>query len=213
MVEVSRFAGARGNDLIKCVRTAETASISLIPTTGLNGSSNFDLELSFSLSQTLVNIGGALSQTVTNPGYTDGVNMFQEWKIDEVEVMILFSNNASQINNVSILPIFQIVADYVDSNAILAPAALQYENLRVVQLGNYRGDAGPIFKLKPKYLVGNSVSTYSIQNSNNWLSTLNPAVPHFGVKMVYDPSTGTSSSSVGVFNLYIRYHFSFRKTN
>jgi len=116
LVESSRMSPVKGNDLIKVSRTTDCGPYTMVPNTGFNGVA-FDLEMGFSLQNTTVYLGGALTTTFTNPGYTDIVNMFQEWKIDEVEVMVLYSNNASQINNISNLPILNVVTDYTSLNA------------------------------------------------------------------------------------------------
>jgi len=182
---------------------------SIVPSTGLNASGSYDAEINFSLQQTLVNFGGTLFSTVTNPGYTEILNLFQEYRIDEVEISFMYSNNTSQINNVSNLPNFLIAADYTDSAAITAPAIMQFENLRVVQLGNYRGDSGPTFKLKPKYLDGALV----VGQNAGWLSVLQPTAVHYGLKFVYDPVSNASNVSVGNLSLYVRYHITARKSN
>jgi hypothetical protein len=156
-------------------------------------------------------VNGSIATTITNPGYAELVALFQEYRIDEVEVMFLYSNNCSQINNVSNLPVFQVAVDYTGTASINQAAILQFENMRVMQMGNYRGDGGPSYRFRPRPFINGANSC--IAPSDQWISVLNPTIPYNSLKMVYDPVATTSSTSVGSMELYVRYHISARKTN
>jgi len=217
LVERSVLRSNVGSNLIKFDRTTLVTSYAMVPNTGFQptaAAAGYDIQMSFSLAQTLLYINGTLDRTVTNPGNTEVVNMFQEYKIDSVEVMLAYSNNCSQINNVSNLPILQIAYDQSGVADVNSAAILQFENLKVIQLGNYRGDAGPVLTLKPKpiFNTNNSQLAY-IAPENSWISTLASSVPHYSLKIVYDPMATTSATSVGNLEFYVRYHISARKTN
>lgn len=212
LIETSRFRSSVGNNTIRLDRTTQVGPYTLVPATGWNATA-YDLELAFSLQETRTYLGGALTTTTTNPGYTEIIAMFQEFRIEEVEVMMLYSNNASQINNTLNLPVMQVVVDYTGAAAITSAAALQFENLRVIQMGNYRGDGGPSFRLKPTPFENGGTATVALPNQ--WLSVLGggPAVQHYGLKIVFDPISSVSSTSVGNLEFYVRYHISARKSN
>lgn len=210
LVESSRLKSNVGNNTIKLDRTTQVGPYTMVPSTGFNATA-YDLEMSFSLQQTLTYLGGILTTTTTNPGYTEAIAMFQEYRIDEVEVMILYSNNVSQVNNTLNLPVLQIGIDYTGVGAITSAALLQFENLKVIQLGNYRGDAGPVFRFKPTCFMNGGTAT--IKPQNEWTSVLAPTIPHFALKMVMDPINSSSATSVGNLEFYVRYHLSLRKSN
>jgi hypothetical protein len=213
LVEVSRFGAVRGNDLIKFVRTTQMPAISFVPATGFSGIA-FDLEMAFSLQSTNIYLGGVLTSSVTNPGYLDITGLFQEWRIESVEIGLFYSNNCSQINNTQSLPIIQIAADYTSTAGTTASSLLQYENVRVIQLGNYKGEEAPIFRFKPRFNLQNSGGATVVSNvSAGWASSLQPTLPHAGLKIFYDNQLTTSATSVGTLSLYVRYHLAARKTN
>jgi len=210
LVESSRLTPVRGNNGITITRTVDITPLSMVPLTGFSGV-GFDIEMTFSLQNTYVSIAGAAPLTIPNPGYSDLVNLFQEWKINHVEVMFLYSNNCSQINNTVNLPVLQVAADYVNATATTASQMLQYQDMRVIQLGNYRGDAGPIFKLKPRFGVGTGPTF--IPNGDEWISTLAPTTVHNCLKVYYDNFASASATSVGALGFYVRYNISARKSN
>lgn len=173
-----------------------------------------DLEVLVTLGQIQVFIGGGLFQNVPVSGYTDVVNMFQQYRIDMIEMQMLYSNNVSQINNTLALPIVGIVADFEDFSgaATTKTALLQYEDLRVIQLGNTRTPDQVVFRWKPM-AVTTSNSGVIQPRSGEWFSSLTTATQMSGVKMFYDPVGTTGTTSVGALSLYFRVHISARKTN
>jgi len=213
LVERSRLTKNKGSNIIKFDRTALVGPYTLVPATGFNATA-FDMEMSFSLQQTLVYLGGTLTTTVTNPGYTEVVNLFQFYKIDKIEIMFIYSNNTSQVNNTLNLPVLQVAVDYSGVASITSAAILQFENLKVIQLGNYRGDAGPVFSFVPKFYENtNGGNNAYVGMTGQWIDALAPAAPHFGLKMVFDPISTSSATSVGNLEFYVRYHLSARNTN
>jgi hypothetical protein len=200
----------KGDNIITVNRTTDIIPYSMVPLTGFAGT-GFDIEMTFSLQNTYVSVAGGAAVTYVNPGYGDIVNLFQEWKINFVEVMFLYSNNCSQINNTVNLPVLQVAADFVNATATTSSQMLQYQDMKVIQLGNYRGDAGPVFKLKPRFGIGTGPTF--IPNGSEWLSTLAPTTQHNCLKVYYDSFASASATSVGSLGFYVRYNISARKSN
>lgn len=211
LIETTRFKSNIGSNVIRLDRTTVIPAFTLTPNSGINGGFFYDMELSFSLQQTLVYINGNLVTTVANPGFSEIVNLFQEYRIDEVEVMFLYNNNTSQVSNTTNLPILQVAVDYTGTASINQAAILQFENLRVIQMGNYRGEGGPSFRFKPRPFINGATSFFGAPDQ--WISVLVPTIPYNSLKMVYDPVSTASTISVGNIELYVRYHISARKTN
>jgi len=216
LVQARVLSPVKGKDTIKLARTVNAGPYSMTPTTGWQGTGAYDLAFSFSLSTTVVYAGGAIINSWTNPGYTELVNLFQEYRIDEVEVQMFYSNNVSQINNISNLPIISIVYDRDGTAATSSAAFLQYQDLKTIQLGNDRDPSGPVFRFRPvpNELAGTSATVSQIvPTSAPFVSALFPALPHYGMRILYDPVATTSATSVGNLSFYVRYHISARRSN
>jgi hypothetical protein len=185
-------------------------NVSLWETLGWSGSSLNDIEFTFSLASTFVYIGGVLSITVANPGASELSTLYQKWRIAEVEVSIIFSNNASNVSSPSTsLPLINAVVNYDDISALSLGQIQQFDNLMVLQLGN--GATGPPrikFRPRPLAVTYNGVSSgYAVTPEATWLSTDYNGIPHYALKCVYDNQSATSVGQVGYVSFYFRYTF------
>jgi len=196
------------------VRTSSSLPVTLTATNGFNNIAA-DLEIIFQLSNTQIFVGGALFSNVALPGASDLINMFQQYRIDMVEIQMLYSNNVSQINNALALPIIGIVADFEDFTgaATTKNTLLQYEDIRVIQLGNERTADSLVFRVKPQVPTSSTSGIVMGATGQPWISALNPTTNMAGVKMFYDSQGTTGTTSVGTISFYFRYHISVRKSN
>jgi len=99
----------------------------------------------------------------------------------------------------------------VDFDSASAPGAfldvLEYSNVVVLSPGQ-----SYTVSFVPRLLVDTQVSAAAqdaISKSHQWVSTLNPAVVHYGVRLCVKQSTSTNLSAWYVF---IRYHISLRSS-
>jgi hypothetical protein len=209
-VESNRFRNVT-EKVAKFVRTSIAGPFSVNPASGFN-SAGFDCEMSFSLSQTLVYFGGTLASTVSNTGASDFIALFDQWRIDAVELCIMYGANAfapvpgTGAQN----PVLMIVFDPSDTSVISLPSILQYNDVKMIQLGNQRLSNGYTLMFKPTPLLtaGGAVST--VPSSAPWISKDQPSVAHFGVKMFLDSIGSTLATAAGNIEFYVKYHLSMR---
>jgi len=191
-------------------------STTLNPSAGF-GLGGFDLEMDFSLNQTKIYIGGSVISTVTNPGGSDFFSLYDEWKIDMVEVatMIGFDNIVPGVLSTPQLPIFNYAFDPSDTSTITLGSILQFENVQTVQMGVQRGQDGFVVRFKPVpglpiVNTGGSVTFGTVPEKAGWMSMDLTTTPHNALKIVYDPAASTNNSIIGSVTFYIKYHFSMK---
>jgi len=194
----------------KYVRTT-SSSYSLTPATGWNGTSNFDLELAFTLNNTLVYLGGALAFSLANPGASDFISLYDEYRIAGVEVSFMYGANAVAGGpaTTSQLPILDIVFDPSDTSVTSLSSVLQYENLRTVQLGNQRTSDGFVVKCCPVPTI-DRLTTGMIPKTAPFITVDDPATVHNGLKIFYDSGGSTSAAVTGLVTMYFRYFFEMK---
>jgi hypothetical protein len=185
-------------------------NISLSESTGWVATAT-DLEFTFSLQQVAVYLGGVFFANIAVPNYTELSALFNSFRIDSVEMTMYFSNNNSSVNSPATgLPLMNVVFDPTGTAACTLVQAQQYGNNKVVQLGN-GADMPPKFMFKP--LPSGAVydtailSGYGAQPS--WINTTNPDVPHYGVKVVYDPASA-GVTVIGQVQFYFKLNYSLR---
>jgi len=199
----------------------DTISINTQSASGLNMNGvaygAYDIEMSFSLSGGVqVLIGGANVDTYAMPNATDFSNLYEQYRIDWIDVMLTFSNNNSSINQPSTgLPRIFFVEDHDDTSAINMTGILQYDNLKEWQLGANGGSNTKTIRIRPTALQSvylSAIATgYEAGNAPRFISTAYAAVPHYGVKMMVDPIFYSAGSVfVGNIAMSFKYHLTFR---
>jgi hypothetical protein len=182
--------------------------LSLNPSSGWNASGNFDLSLVFSLQQTSTYLAGVVSANYSNPGYSDFTALYDRYRIEEVEVAIMYGTNAYPPGTQAVaqLPILNVVFDPSDNSTFSLSSIMQYQNLHTVQLGNLRNSNGYVVKFKPRSLITAGGSAAAATEMNPWLSKDTPTVPHYGLKLFYDNAGSGINSIIGQCNFYVKYH-------
>lgn len=187
-----------------------------IPLNNQNGWNNagYDIEMSFSLAQVLIYISGALAYTVPFTAAAEFTALFAEYRIKRASVRMYFNNNASSLSSAATLslPLITAVFDPTDVSAVTLTSVLQYPNARTYQLGN-GAEAPPCLNITPKVLSNVGGGTAPIVLTAPWLITDLPTVPHYGVKLVYDPSNAVASTVIGSVNFYLDIDFECRIVN
>ena len=172
-----------------------------------------DMEIAFSLNATNFYLGGVLASSASNPGASDFLALYDEYKIDQVEVALMYGGNSVTpgVPGTIQLPILLVVFDATDTSATSLSSMLQYQNLNVVQLGNNRNSSGYTFKCAPRAqtTVGGSAVAGS---SVTWINIDTPSVNHLGVKVFYDSAGSTLASIAGTLQVYVKYHLSMRSS-
>lgn len=186
--------------------------IPITPATGWNGTA-FDLQIAFSLTATLFYIAGTLYSTASNPGAADFVTLFDEYRLDSVEVSMMYGANSNAPGTLATpqLPIMNIVFDPTDSSTISLSSILQYQNLRTAQLGTNAKDAGYVVKCNPRpVLTAGGSATAVSPDSAPWLNKDVTNVAHYGLKLFYDNAGSTFVAVIGSVTFYTKYNWSMR---
>lgn len=210
IVERNRFTNVR--DVVhKFTRTSVCGPFPIYPVSGFNAVA-FDMEINFSLQQTLVLIAGSLASTVANTGYSDFVALYDQYRIDAVEISCMYGANAFAPGSTSGAqnPVLIMVFDPSDSSVISLSSILQYNNVKVIQLGNQRVANGYTLTVRPTPLVTNAGTPSGVPTSAPWLSKDTPTVTHYGLKMFIDTLGSTSVTIAGTIEFYVKYHLSMR---
>lgn len=207
------------------IRTASTSSGNIFglntnTSTGFtfNGTSTgvFNMQLAFTLSGVQVYFGGTLATTLTLPNYTELTSLYDQYRIDWVECEFYFSNNNSSVNSPqTTLPILYICKDYDDANQAFVSDIQQYSTQETWQLGNNQGKDGKrTIRVKPNVdvVVFKDVATSGYARGKPmYIDTGSPVVPHYGIKVAYDPiQYAATSTTVGYLGLVCRYHLSMK---
>lgn len=184
---------------------------------GFAGVGSNAISLAFSLKNLYINFGPSVN-VVQMPNYTDFTNLFEQYRLGSVEVMLFFNRNAeSAATTSSTLPLIAFVNDFTDSTQLTSIAdALEYPNCRIIQMGNTRGES-PAVKLHITPKVAGEVSDYGVApalqfTQNPWINSLYPDTPHFAIKGWYDNQTaGAAVQPCGEIFLYVKVAFECRR--
>lgn len=208
---VKTMLGVKRENSFSFVRTATSAAIPWSGSTGF-GAGSQDVTMSFSLQNTIIQVGGVISQTVTTPGYAELVNLFELYRIDKVEASFMWNANSFAPGTTTGMPILNICFDPDSSATRTLSDVSQFENLRVVQLGNLRRESGFVVSFVPRINYQTFASGYVVPEKPVWVATTSSATPHYALVAVMDPAGVTGATPVGNLSIYFRYFFTVKDT-
>lgn len=198
------------------VRSVSTAGAT-IPIDSFNGFSTgvFDLQFSFALSGVTIYLGGTSWQILNLPNYTELTALYDQYRIDWIEMEFFYSINSSS-GTTSPLPIIYLAKDYDDPGSATVTALQQYESCQTWQLGDQRGTGKKVIRVRPNV----DINVYNTPASNGYarsgpifIDTQSPNVPHYGVKIAMDPIKFAASSTVlGYMSINMKYHLTMMHT-
>lgn len=177
----------------------------------------FNMEMAFTLGGTVFYFGGVSTFTAAMPNYTEFTSLYDQYRIDGVDVELIFSNDQSSVNSpATSLPLLYYAIDYDDANTVGVPDIVQYDNHKMFQLGSPSlPDGIKRIHIKPNVDMAlyNGVSTGYARFPNARVDTGSPNVPHYGLKMAFDGFKSPGASTiVGYLNVVVRYHLTMFKT-
>uniref|UniRef100_UPI0040487642 hypothetical protein n=1 Tax=Yoonia sp. TaxID=2212373 RepID=UPI0040487642 len=183
---------------------------------------SYNMALTFSLTGMNLWFAGTYFGTISVPGASDFTSLYEQYKIEFIEISFYFSNNISNLNSTATsLPIMGIVRDFDDVLATDMFALQQFSGYQMWQLGNQRGDGAYKMRVKPAAQTltyngsgGTTVSGIK-RDFSPTLSINTPSIPHYGVKIAYDPVQQLGSdvaNVVGFLSINATYHLSMRNT-
>jgi hypothetical protein len=196
-------------------RTVLAAQLTYDAVTGFNATNQFDLEFTFSLQNTVTHIAGISQVIATNPGYSEILNLYQEYRIDSVDIQLISTNNISGSAQAA-LQTYVVAMDLTDAAQTTANTLLEFGGSKIIQLGNQRTLSPLTFSMSPRAqnLAYNGItSSYTLLPKSSFLNSDYPATPHYGFKMVNITPLGITTSSTGTLQVFVRYHIVARKTH
>lgn len=212
LVDENRLSTSR-DQVFACTRTS-LLTVLLNPSSGINSSGFYDLSIDFSLSEMNLYVGGTVSNTVSIPGSTDFTALFEMWKIDKVELSMMFSSNAVSPGTITAptSPILVVAFDPNDTSVTSLNSLLQVNGNRIIQIANIRGESGYTTSFVPRCkaqsntvpVTGNGL----LMPIGQYISTDSPATTHNGIKMFYDNAKSTYASTIGSLSMYVKLHYS-----
>lgn len=187
---------------------------------GPNGLGTFNFSLSFTLNGVNLFLAGATSGSAilaATPNPTEFTNLFDEYRLDKVEIEMFFSSNSFNTSASSIPPTMILVNDYDDANNASSAALEQYPANRMLQFGNSSGSNNGVQKhtVWPKtqlsVLTTSGTSASLDSGRKRWYDTATPTIDFFGVKgAIYNPLSTGSNAFVGFVTFRFKYFLCFR---
>lgn len=210
--------GMRGSvGIHRFVRVATPSWISLNQSTGFNflGAStgpSFGMCMGFALDKVHFQVGTSTAQSLGND-YTDLTSLYDMYKIESVEIKIMWSNTGDSIDSTRyVAPVVQYAIDYDDLVAPTGSGQLtQFENFKLYQFGTGGGKNCLNIRFRPKINESvNSVSSIggngNVARPSEFLSSSTPAVIHTGVKLWWDVANNNVNISADTFQVYVKYN-------
>jgi len=180
----------------------------------------------FTLIQNTLRIYNSTGGTLTNttygvPSAAEFVTLFDNFRIDKIDVTCIFNKNVSTIqpdvNGQLGFPNILMCIDQDDNDYVSLENILQREDMVIWNLSRPRYEFS--FKPKMNFLISNQAGTGIIgigqlSKDNPFLDTnASQLSPHYGLKMVMDNPTGstiTLDAVLGQLSFTFKYHLSFK---
>lgn len=179
-------------------------------TSGFNGRGN-GMSVTWSLASMLVTAGDLVQYFPTVPGASELTALFDQWRIDKVETLFLWSagttfmapataGSSSSANNL-VQPIINVVTDYDDNspNSVLS----EYPSCRIMQLGTTNGSLQKHTIYKPgsmsvTEITGAGVTAIGDVSRGKWHDCDVSDVAHNCLKFAYTPFNPAGSYDFSV---------------
>ena len=175
-----------------------------------------NLQFNFTLGGVQMYAGGTLFYTAQLPNSSELTALYDQYRIDYVEMQPIFSNNMSNVTSaLTTLPIMYVCKDYDDSNDAGITDIQQYSNHKWFQVANLMGGQN-IVKVKPNVDVAiyqSPVLTGYARGKPMFLDTNSAQVPHYGIKLSMEPMVVPGTGTVvGYFTFNFKYHLNMQNT-
>lgn len=155
------------------------------------------------------------------PTFSEFINLYDQYRICAVKMKIFPSFNMNQVtgtaalaNGITDLGRVWTVIDHDDDTAFPASAAgldaiREYQNVKCT-----RGNRIHSRYFKPSCLTDiqdSGGATAAAPKFKQWISTQNPSVPHYAIKIFYDSDVSNGSAfTVGTLRLECKFYLQFK---
>lgn len=213
--QFSRLASSNSNAANAVPIQIKTDSVTGRPLFSNGITSYANLQLRFSLSTTDVYLNGLLSSSFDLPGFTDFTNLFEEYRLDKIDVMVLptYANNGMVTGSgAAQLPWIVYVADSTDNDGENSLELMQRDGAKFTQLTHVGQQSPVLCTVYPKSQLVLSGNSTPQAPTHRFISTEDEDIPHYGFKMALDDSYNgyALNTTICQLNIICRYHMSFR---
>lgn len=193
------------------------ANLTMNPSNGFTiaGNVGYGIGLLFTLNGLILNVGAG-SATANLPNASEFSALFDQWRIKQVFVKYVYSNNVSTTASpTTFLPTLLVSNDNDDATVPASSAELlQRPEHKIMQLGtNGNTNNIRIVPCKPNAVVsaftGSVFSGYADATRNQWLDCNYSTIQCYGQKVWWDVER-TTNSDVGNLQLYVDFLLEFR---
>jgi len=196
-------------------RRAVEIPIDYTPSTGVNitgsGVVSPNMAISFGLQNHTITIGATAFQLAV-PNYTQLTSLFDNWRIKNVVVRLMYSHTAAAETYQTGLsaPIIRYVWDHTDDTVVPVTEILQMPGFKSYQFANGASTTGFSTRGVPKALLGTGIELADGTTtggrpmaSSTWLETISPSIALNGLKICFVNNLGTTTVTQGRFSLMI----------
>lgn len=186
------------------------------PTTVAGGNA-FSFNFSLSGMQTLINGGGGASNGggVNNINYTEYTALFDSYRIIGIEIKMVYNADSQSQTMTTGFPNLMMVNDFDDSNNTTTAALLQYDSLKITQMGT--GRPFKTWNVRPRLQATVQTTAGSVlaltPPADGWLDSAAYDAQYFGVKGLVDTQvTGGALTNIGYITFYVKAKVQFKNT-
>ena len=188
---------------------------------GFGNTGVYNMQFAFAMAALYIYRDGAFWQSMPLPGVTELASLYDEYRIDWVELNLMLNVNSAETasGNNGNLPVLFYVKDYDDVNALSVADMQQYPDVTGIPLGQK-----PTFKIriKPRCLSSikvepnqtssvYTISPYGDAKNNPFIDSSNMNVEHMGLKFAYFvPQNPSGTTSYGNLIVQAKYHITMR---
>lgn len=170
----------------------------------------------------VVTFSDSTNTTVAMPGYTELSSLFDQWRIDRVDMQAIFSstnhNLVSSASSTISMPVIRVVSDYDDTDVSSSTNLLEYPQVRTIQLGNMQAKGIRHTIFRPAIQMdaeGLSGTVSSVQKRSPWVDCGEPQITHAGIKVAYADFGSTAPDYspdvlVGVVKFQFKVYYTLR---
>lgn len=182
------------------------------------GGNAFSMNFSLSGMQTLINGGGGAANGggSVNSNYTEYTSLFDSYRIIGIEIKMVYNADSQTQTMTTGLPNIMMVNDFDDSQNTSVASLLQYDSLKITQMGT--GRPFKTWNVKPKLQAtvqstGGSVLALT-PPAGGWLDTAAYDSQYFGVKGYVDTQVIASGSliNIGFITFYVKCKVQFKNS-
>ena len=210
-----RMATSNANNSNALPISLKTDALTGRPVFSNSLTSSANVQLRFSLTTTDVYFNGLLSSSFDLPWAGDFTNLFEEYRLDKIDIMLLptyCNSGISSGNGPAQLPWIVYVADSTDNDGENSIELMQRPSAKMTQLTNIGMHPANLCTVYPKSQAVLSGSSTPQAPGTRWISTADASIPHYGFKMALDDSYNgyTVNNTFAQLNIVLRFHMSFK---